>query len=69
MWNREGQRIQGLYVDTLPYQGIVRESRIKFGGAIQHTVDLLDPIEVYGETRYAILVEETEKFSVIEEVI
>lgn len=69
MWNREGQRIQGLYVDTLPYEGIVRESRVKFGGRIQHTVDLLDPIEVYGETRYAILVEETEKFSVVEEVI
>lgn len=68
MWNRAGQRIQGLYVDTLPYDGIVRESLIKLSGTIQHTVDLLDPIEVCGETRYAILVDETEKFSVIEQV-
>ena len=64
MWNRKDQIISGVYLGQFPYQGIVHSSRVKFGGEVQHTVDLLDPIFVFGSERFTILVNENEKFSV-----
>jgi hypothetical protein len=68
MWDRTNQRIRGMYVGAYEYDGIVRRSRVKLGGEVQHTVDLLDPIQVHGETRHAILVDESEPFFVIQEL-
>jgi hypothetical protein len=66
MWDRQGQVITGQYLGV-PYRGIVRRSRVKYGGQIQHTVDLIDEIIVCGSARYTILVDEGERFIVTED--
>ena len=43
MWNLEGQTVRGAYFG-LPVEGIVTLSRVKFGGTVQHTVELFFPI-------------------------
>lgn len=63
MWDRTGQVIRGVYMGQ-PYQGAVGGSRVKFGGEVQHTVDLFDDISVFGDTRSAILISESDAFSV-----
>jgi hypothetical protein len=57
-WNLEGKRINGIYLGLWPYTGTVVESRVKYGGAVQHTVKVDEPFKVYGELRERILVED-----------
>lgn len=57
-WNLEGKRINGMYIGLFPYSGLVVESRVKYGGKVQHTVMLDKPFKVYGEMREKVLVEE-----------
>lgn len=68
MYDRKNQIIHGLYLRQFPYAGVVRSSRVKFGGDVQHTVDLFDSIMVFGSERFTILVDERENFSVDEEL-
>jgi len=69
MWSREGQIIEGAYLGSIAYTGIVVESRVMYGGNIQHDVVLLEPITVFGEARDSILVKENEIFVQVGEVI
>lgn len=69
MWDRSNQIIHGLYLDRYPYAGVVRSSRVKLGGRVQHTVDLFDPITVWDEQRETILVDEDSDFAVDEELV
>ena len=39
-WVRDGQCIRGLYLSTYPVTGTVLESRVRYGGRIQHTIVL-----------------------------
>lgn len=56
-WNYlEGQRVNGLYMGLFPYSGLVLNSRVKFGGEVQHTILVDEPFKVYGEVREMILV-------------
>lgn len=55
-WNLEGRRINGLYLGLFPYAGLVEESRVKYGGTVQHTVKVDEPFKVYGELRDRVLV-------------
>lgn len=55
-WNLEGKRINGIYLGLWPYSGTVTESRVKYGGAVQHTVRVDEPFRVYGEVRDVVLV-------------
>ena len=51
-WNHlEGKRVNGLYLGLFPFRGTVVESRVKYGGDVQHTVQLAEPIVVYGAVR------------------
>lgn len=68
MWDRKNQVIHGLYLRQFPYAGVVRSSRVKLGGDVQHTVDLFDSIMVFGCERFTILVDERENFSVDEDL-
>lgn len=64
MWDKTGYKIHGLYLKFLPFAGTVTESRVKFGGAVQHTVKLKKPITVFGAVRDTILVSDfSDKFS------
>ena len=56
-WDQlEGKRINGLYMGLFPYSGTVVESRVKYGGQVQHTVVVDEPFKVYGDLRERILV-------------
>ena len=57
-WNLEGKRINGMYLGLFPYTGTVESSRVKYGGAVQHTVVVDEPFKVHGEVRGRILVED-----------
>lgn len=59
MWNLEGQTVRGAYFG-LPVEGIVTLSRVKFGGTVQHTVDLFFPITMFGEERTTVLLDANE---------
>lgn len=56
-WDLTGKRINGIYMGLFPYSGLVEESRVKYGGKVQHTVVVDEPFKVYGEVRDRILVE------------
>ena len=60
MWNLEGQTVKALYLSTIPVEGVVTESRVKYGGTVQHTVDLFFPITIFGDERTTVLLDDTE---------
>jgi len=59
MWNLEGQTVRGAYFG-LPVEGIVTLSRVKFGGTVQHTVELFFPITMFGSERTTVLLDANE---------
>jgi hypothetical protein len=44
-----------MYHDLFPVEGTVSLSRVCYGGAVQHTVELDEPIMVYGASRETLL--------------
>ena len=50
-WKLEGRRVSGLYLGLFPFSGTVVESRVKYGGAVNHTVEVDQPFLVYGNMR------------------
>lgn len=63
VWDRKNQKIKGTYMGAA-YVGVVGYSRVKAGGRVGHSVDLIDPIMIHGNLRYSILIEETDNFVV-----
>jgi hypothetical protein len=59
MWNLEGQTVRGYYFGH-QVEGVVILSRVKFGGSVQHTVDLFFPITMYGQERTSVLLDANE---------
>ena len=59
MWNLEGLIVRGEYFGT-KVEGVVTLSRIKFGGSVQHTVDLFFPITMFGSERTSVLLDANE---------
>jgi hypothetical protein len=59
MWNLEGLTVRGVYFG-LPVEGVVTESRVKYGGSVQHTVDLFYPITIFGDERTTVLLDASE---------
>lgn len=66
-WNLEGKRVNGLYMGLFPYAGKVVDSRVKYGGQVQHTVIVDEPFKVYGAVRVSILVEGSEINRILDE--
>jgi hypothetical protein len=54
-WVLEGQRVRGTYHNGFEIEGTVSLSRVCYGGAVQHTVELDEPIMVYGAPRERLL--------------
>jgi hypothetical protein len=52
-WNLEGLRVWGHYLDMFPVSGEVVLSRVCYGGGVQHTVVLEQPLTVFGRVREA----------------
>jgi hypothetical protein len=59
MWNLEGLTVRGEYFGT-KVEGVVTLSRVKFGGSVQHTVDLFFPITMFGQERTTVLLDASE---------
>jgi len=64
---RENQIIHGNY-HGVEYRGICVNSRAALGGQIKHTVALFEPIWVFDQCRKQIVICETQKFFVEENV-
>jgi hypothetical protein len=59
-WDLTGDRVNGLYMGLFPYSGLVTESRVKYGGDVQYTVQVDEPFVVFGSVRDVVLVSITE---------
>jgi hypothetical protein len=66
-WNLEGNRVNGLYMGLFPYSGLITESRVKYGGQVQHTIKVDEPFKVYGAVRETILVDVAEITRILDE--
>jgi hypothetical protein len=42
-WIKDGEQVAGEYFGQ-PFEGVVSESRVKYGGRVQYTVELDTPI-------------------------
>jgi len=56
-FNLEGKRVRGMYIGKFPVEGIVELSRVRYGGTIEHTVVLDQPIVAFGAVRERVLLE------------
>ena len=59
-WDITGQKVVAMYLNTFPCYGVVVDSRIKYGGEPSYMVNLVTPIEVYGNMRDRITIEPDE---------
>ena len=66
-WNKDGSTIRADYCGVV-FDGVVLESRVKYGGTVQHTVELDDTITVFGALRNHVLVSGDEISGVLENV-
>ena len=55
-WNLEGMQVYGTYLDSIPVSGMVTLSRVQYGGDVCHTVQLDEPITVYGAVRERVII-------------
>lgn len=55
MWNLEGEKVKGMYLNQFPVEGLVELSRVQYGGRVCHTVVLERPLQVYGATRERVI--------------
>jgi hypothetical protein len=65
-WVLEGHVVEGVYLGEHRVRGQVVESRVKYGGGIQHTVVLEAPIVIYSKERERILLNHKELTHVVE---
>jgi hypothetical protein len=59
-WNLEGQRVAGVYLGAYTVKGTVIWSRVKYGGMVQHTVQLDQPLDLFGNQRDSVLLDHNE---------
>jgi len=57
MWNLEGLKVSGMYMNEFPVTGVVELSRVMYGGRVSHHVILTTPIVVYNEIRDRVILE------------
>ena len=60
MWNLENMYVSGKYMGEFPITGKVRLSRVKYGGGISHHIDLIEPMEIYGNIRESVILNHSE---------
>lgn len=66
-WNLEGSRIEARYIGTHKVTGVVTNSRVKYGGEVQHSVDLDTPLVMGRRQRNGVVVNHSEVVRVLEE--
>ena len=63
-WNKEGQQVAGVYLGAYAVSGLVTESRVRYGGTVQHTVKLDAPVKVFGRSAEVLLLDDNDLFNV-----
>ena len=63
LWNKQGQRVAGIYLGAYTVTGTVVESRLCSGGAVRHELALDQPMKVFGRTTQTLLLEDEELFT------
>jgi hypothetical protein len=53
----DGQRVIGMYMGDIAVSGVVRVSRVTYGGNMSHHVTLDNPINVFGAVRDSVILE------------
>jgi hypothetical protein len=53
-----------MYLQAYAVSGLVTESRVKYGGTVQHTVKLDKPMQVFGRTAEVLLLDEGDLFKI-----
>jgi hypothetical protein len=60
-WNKDGHTIRANYLHDVEVVGIVKESRVKYGGKVQYAIELEFPVYVHSdEPRYHLLIDDDE---------
>ena len=57
MWNLEGMRVTGTYLDLFHVAGKVETSRVKYGGGVCHHIVLDNPITVFQAIRDRVILD------------
>ncbi len=57
MWNLEGKIITATYLGDYPVTGKVVNSRVAYGGSVKHTIELSQPINIYGTDRDRLIID------------
>jgi hypothetical protein len=60
-WDRTGERVAGVYLGYT-VAGLVTESRVKYGGQVQHTLQLDQPMTLFSTERSVVLMDERDLF-------
>lgn len=53
----DDQRVIGMYMGDIAVSGVVRVSRVTYGGNMSHHVTLDNPINVFGAVRDSVILE------------
>ncbi len=69
MWNLEGQRVRARYFGDQEVEGVVIESRVKYGGRVQHSVEFDQPIQLRWRALKAVrvLIDHEEVIAVVDQ--
>ena len=60
-WNKDGSTVRGMYLSEYPVTGVVKESRVKYGGTVSYWLDLIVPLYLHnGERRDTVLIDENQ---------
>jgi hypothetical protein len=60
-WDRTGETAAGTYLGNA-VSGVILESRVKYGGQVQHTLQLTQPTLLFGTLRTVVLMDERDLF-------
>jgi hypothetical protein len=59
-WDMTGKVIVGNYIGKYKVVGKVTNSRVKYGGGVQHMVELTRPVTIMGTVRTHLLINDNE---------
>lgn len=59
-YDRQGQVVTGMYLGEYCIVGTVINSRVKYGGHVQHQVRLVRPLDLHNSLRETLLLDEKE---------
>ena len=69
-WNKDGHTVKGLYLNEYPVTGVVKESRVKYGGEISYWIELEESFYLFHTLRDNVILSENElthDFGVLQE--